>query len=206
MRPRATTRNAGGFSLLELLVVLTLLVILLSLAAPSILAPLRGSRLKNAADTICAEFAKARVEAMESGRVRMFRFQTNTGSYQVEPFVRASDTQENNLVGEGDRVVGNGLIEQSVQATTRQETLAEGIVFMGEQVDIDMRSYDTTDGQIADAQGGLSRPILFYPDGTTSDAMVVMKAEDGAMTMVKLRGLTGIAKIGEVQSTEDLSF
>ncbi|MCC9608221.1 prepilin-type N-terminal cleavage/methylation domain-containing protein [Blastopirellula sp. JC732] len=205
MQRSATIRRLGGFSLLELLVVLTLLVILLSLAAPSILAPLRGSRLKNAADTICAEFAKARVEAMESGRVRMFRFQTDTGNYQVEPWLRASDTQENNIVGEGERVIGNGLIEQSVEATTRQGTLAEGVTFMGEQVDVDMRSYETTDGQIADGQAGYSRPILFYPDGTTSDAAVVMKSEDGGMTMVKLRGLTGIAKIGEYQSTEDLS-
>lgn len=206
MQLRATTRKLRGFSLLELLVVLTLLVILLSLAAPSILAPLRGQRLKNAADTICAEFTKARVEAMESGRIRMFRFQQETGNYAVEPYLQASDTLENNLVGEGDRAIGNSLIMQSAEAMTRQGTLAEGVVFMGEQVDVDMRSYDATDGQIAEGQAGYSRPILFYPDGTTSDAMVVMKSEDGSMTMVKLRGLTGVAKIGEVEKTEDLSF
>lgn len=206
MQVGATTRRLRGFSLLELLVVLTLLVILLSLAAPSIMAPLRGQRLKNAADTICAEFAKARVEAMESGRVRMFRFQRDTGNYMVEPWLRANDTLENNLVGEGDRVVGNSLITQSAEAMTRPGTLAEGVVFMGEQVEVDMRSYETTDGQSAEGQAGYSRPILFYPDGTTSDAMVVMKSEDGSMTMVKLRGLTGVAKIGEVQATEDLSL
>ncbi|UUO04483.1 prepilin-type N-terminal cleavage/methylation domain-containing protein [Blastopirellula sp. J2-11] len=210
MKNRNCNLNSGrsiGFTLLELLVVLTLLVILLSLAAPSILAPLRSQRLKSAADTICAEFSKSRVEAMESGRVRMFRFQKETGNYQVEPWLRASDTQENNLVGEGDRVVGNSLITQSVEATTRQGELPEGVVFMGEQVDIDMRSYETTDGQIA--EGGAadqSRPILFYPDGTTSDAMVVLKSEDGSMRMVKLRGLTGIAKVAEVETTEDLSL
>ena len=45
---------------------------------------------------------------------------------------------------------------------------------------------------------GWSPPVLFYPDGTASDASVLLSNERGLTLRVTLRGLTGIARPGEI--------
>ena len=55
----------------------------------------------------------------------------------------------------------------------------------------------------ANEAGGWSRPILFYPDGTTSDATVVVANADKETVRVTLRGLTGISRAGDV-AREDI--
>ena len=43
-----------------------------------------------------------------------------------------------------------------------------------------------------------SPPILFNPDGTTSDASLVLQNDKGQTIRVTLRGLTGIADASDV--------
>ena len=50
-----------------------------------------------------------------------------------------------------------------------------------------------------------STPIFFYPDGTTSAAAVLLKNDRGRCIEVRLRGLTGIAKISEMSSVDTYS-
>ena len=47
-----------------------------------------------------------------------------------------------------------------------------------------------------------SRPILFYPDGTTSDAFVVVANENKVGLKIDLRGMTGTAIVGDVIALE----
>jgi hypothetical protein len=42
--------------------------------------------------------------------------------------------------------------------------------------------------------GGALKPILFYPDGTSQDAIITLQNQKQAMIEVQLRGLTGRAK------------
>ena len=44
-------------------------------------------------------------------------------------------------------------------------------------------------------EGSWSTPILFYPDGTTSDASLVLTGSRGTSIRVTLRGLTGVASV-----------
>jgi hypothetical protein len=49
-----------------------------------------------------------------------------------------------------------------------------------------------------------SQPILFYPDGSTSDAWVIVANERDVAIRVDLRGMTGTATLGEISDVEDL--
>jgi hypothetical protein len=49
-----------------------------------------------------------------------------------------------------------------------------------------------------------SEPILFYPDGTASDATVVLENEYRRRIELTLRGLTGVATVGELYETEEV--
>ncbi|MDR0337865.1 MAG: prepilin-type N-terminal cleavage/methylation domain-containing protein [Planctomycetaceae bacterium] len=61
-------------------------------------------------------------------------------------------------------------------------------------------------GETTGSDGKLwSTPIFFYPDGTTSTAAVLLKNNRGHCIEVRLRGLTGIAKLTEINSTDNYS-
>jgi hypothetical protein len=43
-------------------------------------------------------------------------------------------------------------------------------------------------------------PIFFFPDGTTSNAQMVLANEDQDTVTVTLRGLTGMVRLGRVEA------
>lgn len=185
-----------AFTLLELLLVLAILVVLIGMGTPAVYNSLQGHRLTISAEQVQTEFMRARVEAMESGRIRMFRFQQETGNFAVAPFVRSSDELENNLAGTSQGIGVSSVVLDSVETETINGMLEEGVVFAGDNIEADIRSYTLEQEQGGDMDiSGWSRPILFYPDGTASDATVFLRGNGGTVTSIKLRGLTGIARI-----------
>lgn len=61
-------RRTAGFTLIEMMVTITVLVVLLGLAAPSFATFQRNSELTAAANTLLSSLAAARSEAMKRGR------------------------------------------------------------------------------------------------------------------------------------------
>ncbi|PQO42489.1 hypothetical protein [Blastopirellula marina] len=192
-----------GFTLLELLLVLVILVAMLGIGLPAMLTSLNGHRLSVSAEKVQIEFMRARVDAMESGRIRMFRFQPETGNFTVAPFIRSSDELENNLAGTSQGIGVSSVVMQSAEQETLSETLEEGVVFLANNVETDMRSYELAQEQGGDLElSGWSSPVLFYPDGTTSDAVIYLRGDNSRITSVKLRGLTGVARIVEPERVD----
>jgi hypothetical protein len=60
------------------------------------------------------------------------------------------------------------------------------------------RSFQIEQAAATDSAGGWSTPVLFYPDGTTSTAVVTLSHETMGKVVVKLRGITGDATVSEV--------
>jgi type II secretion system protein H len=199
---RATGRR--GFTLIELLLVLVLLAAFAAIGIPSVLNAMKGQRLTYAAQQVQAEFARARLEAMESGRIRMLRFEQEDNKYVIQPYLQGNDALESNMVGIGGGMGGMNTANfsmQSAQTEIRNEELPEGVVFAGNEVKASMRGFQLEQEAGQAMMTSDIRPILFYPDGTTSDAKVFLKAEDGTILSVKLRGLTGIARVEEVPAS-----
>lgn len=60
-------------TLVEVMIVIAILVVLAALAVPIINSSLSGSRLRKAADSVRAEWAGLRIQAMEEGQILCFR-------------------------------------------------------------------------------------------------------------------------------------
>jgi hypothetical protein len=59
-------------------------------------------------------------------------------------------------------------------------------------------------GETSSASGGVwSTPVFFYPDGSTSAAAMLLKNDAGRCIEIRLRGLTGVARICEITSPEN---
>jgi prepilin-type N-terminal cleavage/methylation domain-containing protein len=77
-----------------------------------------------------------------------------------------------------------------VQATARSATLQQ----QGATLNPSMGSASAA----PDSGGQWSEPVMFYPDGTTSNAVVSVTLENIGQVLVKIRGLTGETDVTEV--------
>jgi hypothetical protein len=78
-----------------------------------------------------------------------------------------------------------------------KNSLPSGVIFASGEVSASSQVLAT----LGTANGGTwSSPVLFHPDGTSSDATVVLSNESGQTIRVTLRGLTGGSNVGDVSS------
>lgn len=195
-----------AFTLIELLLVLAILVVLAAAAAPVLRNTMRAAGLKSAADSVRVEWTKAHVRAMKTGRIQVFRFQQGGNQFTVQPFAAADDEIES-----APQVQGFGSDPGEIASPKLDESLAvtlpDGVTFAQGQARSEGRSLNIEE-EIQDAnrfEGDWSQPILFYPDGSASDAYVVVVHEELETGIrVNLRGMTAGVTLGEIMSIDEL--
>ena len=80
--------------------------------------------------------------------------------------------------------------------------LPEGIVFASDAQVSDQRAAALTEeGAVPPpGGGGSSPPIMFYADGTASEASVTVTSPSGSCISINLRGLTAYSRLSDVFS------
>jgi len=187
-------------TLFELLLVLTLLVLLGALAWPTIEGTFIVSRLRSAADQIRAAWSDAQLESMRSGTPHLFRYEPDARKYSVSPW------DWNLTADESARDRADDTDAATANAATEGE-LPDGIVFSSSEVSADARAaaYASRTGDQEQSEQGESAPIVFYPDGTSTDASVLLKDTKGFLIRVTLRGLTGISRCSETLTAREVA-
>ena len=142
---------------------------------------------------------------MESGRTHMFRYDLQGSGYQVAPYYSDGDYLEVDLeTMQSDQL----LTDSGAQAGSeeKQDELPEGISFHGVEAAADARAAALDESLLSVGTLGQqwSTPILFYADGTSMTAQVTMTNRRGNFVIAKLRGLTGMATVGELLAPEEL--
>ncbi len=193
-----------GVTLLELMLVLALLVVIGSLAFPSIQGALDRQMLRKAGEQIRADLAKARNMAMRSGRIMVWEYQSESAQYQIRPWAQGSDLVEGDLqtlaASAGTTASAAPVVQPGsplTSATTnyvRSRSLPDGAVFVGANVLQDLR-LQSIDPSLQTAPGNVPPPIVFYPDGTCSDTQIIIRNRHNHVVIVQLRGLTGSSRL-----------
>ncbi len=205
-------------TLVELLLVLVLLAIASSLAVPSILNSFSSTRLRRAGDQVLARWAEARTTAIESGTVYQFRFGVDTSAFRVEPWSsvpadNAGDQTMNRIVtreNEGDSAApSQGMVLPSdadalEDAAAVQGQLNDGITFQQGQAVAEEPLSGQVQATTLTGEGDWSTPILFFPDGTSSQATVVLSNGRDHYIRLTLRALVGVGRSSGVLTRDEL--
>jgi Tfp pilus assembly protein FimT len=186
---------------------LAILVALAAVSWPSMAKALQGYRIRKAADQVVTGWNRARVEAMDTGLIHAFRCRPGGAEYQIE--IWAGADVELNLTPNTGFSSDN---EEPLTAETTGNTalagagtLPEGILFADGQSVLDARAtFAAAASGTASDDIEWTTPILFYPDGTSSNARVALTNESGKYVVVELRGITGTSTIGQVSAGEEL--
>jgi prepilin-type N-terminal cleavage/methylation domain-containing protein len=211
-----------GFTLSEMLAVLAVLVALGGFSWPALRTALDNSRLRNAAKEVCVELSKARLRAMQSGAPQQFRYQRGTGRFELTDRTAPGDetdpssTGQGRLAGRADRDAQDARREECerhdlpmgvsfAEPAANELAPADAADRLADRHFADNHFADNhfADHRLADDrtssdpegedEEAWSTPIVFFPDGKTSDASIRLNGRHEAYVDVRLRGLTGVA-------------
>ena len=139
---------------------------------------------------------------MSSGRTLVFRYGLDGDRYSIQfhagPEFSPDAQSDEGLQNLEDRQDHPALVYGHAPR------LPEGVTFLSGETDADTRadSLGVEDQLPVGAELNWSEPILFYPDGTTSTARLVLKNEYDRCIDLSLRGLTGVVTVGKPYSAE----
>ncbi len=201
--------EARGFTLLEVVLVLVLLTVIGSLAAPLATSGFAGVRLRRGTDTVLSTWSGARTKAIETGETLQFRFEPGGSRFRVEPLDSLAATDEaapSTPIAPGVSKPGLDSLGDPVAADEPwfyEAGLPETVVFHdGQGLPMAADAAESQAEQLSEtASGGdWSKPILFFADGTTTAASVTVRNERRVMQRATLRPLTGLGRAGDLFS------
>jgi len=139
--------------------------------------------------------------AMKTGRIHVFQYETGGVKYKIEPWIGDDDALESK---DGD--LNNAPAPSSHHAAPREPALPEETKFALGDASTQGRGQRVEEEIMGMGGSGAnwSRPILFYPDGSSVDAFVVVANNYQVGIRVDLRGITGSVRVGELSDLRKL--
>jgi prepilin-type N-terminal cleavage/methylation domain-containing protein len=187
----------GGFTLLEMLLVLMTILVILAVVYPSLQRQLGQHQLQDATEQVRSKLAGTRVRAIDSSVIYQFLYEPGGRWFLVIPF-------EQEAV---DPSAAIQAVPLEYRATGR---LPEGFEFrpsdpsepMGGSLAQEILS--TIPGSIELTSVRWSLPILFFPDGTASESAFEVYDNKPRRNYMELsvRSLTGAVSVSRVRQEE----
>ncbi len=191
------TSTRAAFTLLELILVISVLAVMATLSWPRLLSQLKQQTLNGNVEQVRQVLDRARVRAVVEGRLLQVRFEPHGRRYVILPF----DPPETDESSSDGRQTTTRIVKTTASEPFRCYTLADQCHFhvdnallSGESTTVerldDLRLTELANP--ADARDvAWSAPILFYADGSASDGSMTVMDRSQRYIKVHVRGLTG---------------
>lgn len=183
---KQSPHRRGGYTLLELMIVLAIILIVSALAAPSLMDRVRSGNVREAAQHVSEVLAAARTYAIDTGVDYHFRFEVggnNVIAIPAEPGEtlgnsNGSDTDSADLLYHTAKLSDTIVLQYSQDSTSGSETL-KGPAFGNLE----------NSGELISKSW--SEPILFRFDGSSETMTFRVMDKELRSCDVSVRGLTG---------------
>ena len=150
---------------------------------------------------------------MTKGITEVFRFEPNTPKYTIDPLADDTappDADTTTSAGSGasgtsSMTAGPGGASSSSPGSTCGQ-LPDGFTFTNVDRATDNRTA-STENQLSGAGGSSSSapPIMFFADGSSTEAAVTIADKNGLSINVTLRGLTSFARVSEITRGDNVA-
>lgn len=201
--------SPAGYTLLELLLVLAILVAVASAVTPTVVTRMSEYRLKQGAEAARFALAATRIHAIDLSSVYQFRYEPGGRRYVALPTdsdaVTAAQTSKQNAPNAGlpRSYVEYGILPENITFQAAPSPASTGSI--GARSDAQTPAWSDKAWATALAQApnasdfnsaAWSPPIVFRADGTAIDAAVNVVDGHGEGFQVKVRELTGEVSLG----------
>jgi len=194
-----------------MMIVIALLAATLAIAWPAVRHTLSKSQLREAAKQVRTRLTQARLAAIETGQPQQFRFQPGTGRYIVGPWGasvagQAGGASLSSRRGAGRAAMNAGSDDAALHEMV--EDLGLGVVFEPQSIEEAYRGGTNVTlvsrevppdaelpADVSDFDDSWSPPIIFYPNGRSSNATVRLRGERDFQVDISLRGVMGTVDV-----------
>jgi len=211
-----TLSRRSGFTLFELILVLIILVTLAAIAFPTLEAMVSSRRLQQSAERLQNELL--------TGQAQVFRATINGNTYTIEPWLSGNEDSDASAgatvmsasgVVETERTSTGQVALSSISTDGDAKQLDNDVQFMGIETLVDARNALEIQksgesvpmaGVGTASTGGISSPLLVYPDGSSTTAQIILADTRGRRMAIQLRGVTGRSSIVRLASVDASSI
>jgi prepilin-type N-terminal cleavage/methylation domain-containing protein len=201
-----------GFTLVETLIVLAVLALLSSLSWPAVRGMLGKGELREAAKQVRVALVKARLGAIESGVAQSFRYLPGTERFEVvslptslDEEKRPSPSRFRQRLSEDEPIQGflpQGVIFEENDPRVAAQASPRPLAAVERQVS-PLPSAGEGPGVRGRDDANWSTPIVFFPNGRSSNARIRLAGPRGLSVEVTLRGTNGATRVGPLERREE---
>jgi Tfp pilus assembly protein FimT len=176
-RNSMTSRSA--YTLIEVMLVMMMMVILTSLAASPLMQSWRDQRTGSATEEVRALLAGTRLLALDRDETWQFVFEPGGTNYLRVPLAAATEEASDEKANQG----------KHSDTLPTEITFGESGGGMASTVSSELLTGLANSGELSGVSW--SAPVLFYSDGTSTEADFEIVDEYGNSRMISVRDLTG---------------
>lgn len=196
LNPIVNRTKARAFTLLELLLVIVIIIVMAMVVWPNIGSRNSANRLEVTADQLASLLKLARSGAMSTGSTYRCVFQTDGMMAVIE--------------AESDPLKSPGVFEPIKAHWSELDLGKDQIKCLAVEFDEWESQLKKQEAELLDAgeesrESGVSPPILFYPDGTSDSAIIVLGDNEDHSVTLTLNGLTGQISLEEGNKLDEKS-